>query len=208
MRLNVKILRTSRIAGVVSVLFFSLALFDAGANEKFKSISGQVLVANPSMLDPRFARTVIYVYEHSRGGALGLVVNKPVGIIEAESLAEQLGILEEVEDKDIRMFWGGPLQTRQIMILHSSDYVTEQSKNLSNGMYLSFSKTMLRAILEGNGPKKNIFTFGYAGWGPGQLDGELHREDWMLLEVGIDFIFSENPLEMWDEARKLYTIDL
>ena len=194
------------VLGVAFLLTLSYSIGHAG--EEFNSVSGKLLIASVDMVDPRFVGAVIYVYEHSEKGALGIVINKPVLSASAETIAEQFEISTTAQDTDIRIFWGGPVQAGRGFILHSSEYLEESSRIVHDGIAVTSSGGMLKAILEGGGPSHSIFALGCAGWAPGQLDRELFREDWLILRLGPEYIFGENHSDMWEMATQLYAIDL
>jgi len=152
--------------------------------------------------------TVIYIYEHSEMGALGLVINRPMASVPAAAIAEQFEIDAEAKDIDVQIFWGGPVEMSRGFVLHSSDYVNDASKVIADGVVLTADNEILGAIVEGMGPVDSVFVLGYAGWGPGQLERELSRGDWLTLRTEPEFIFSEDPERMWKEAQDLYSVEL
>ena len=160
------------------------------------------------MLDYRFVGTVIYIYQHSKNGALGLVINRPVAWVPAASVAEQFQIEAESKNIDVQIFWGGPIHNSRGFILHSPDYVNDDSKIVAEGVVLTGDNEILEAILEGTGPADSIFALGYSGWGPGQLERELFRRDWLVLPANAEFIFNMDPQEMWGEALSSYSVEL
>ena len=195
-------------AVLVVACLLPLSQSSSHAREKFNSVSGSLLIASPAMVDSRFVGAVIYVYEHTKMGALGIVINRPILSVSAEAIAEQFEIFTTAQKADIKIFWGGPVQAGRGFILHSSDYLEEGSTIVHGGIAVTSSERMLKAILEGGGPSHSIFALGCAGWAPGQLDRELFREDWLTLRLGPEYIFGENHSDMWETATKLYTIDL
>ena len=160
------------------------------------------------MLDYRFAGTVIYIYQHSKNGALGLVINRPMALVPAQSVAEQFKLKVDAKHSDVQIFWGGPIHSSRGFFLHSPDYTNEGSDVIAEGVVLTGNNEILGAILEGTGPINSIFALGCAGWGPGQLERELFREDWFTLQTKSAFIFDVNPLEMWEAARDQLSIEL
>lgn len=172
------------------------------------SLSGYLLIAADKMLDYRFAGTVIYIYEHSKNGALGLVINRPIALVPAQSVAEQFKLKVDTKHSDVQIFWGGPVHTSRGFFLHSPDYTNGSSDVIAEDVVLTGNNEILGAILEGRGPTKSIFALGCAGWGPGQLERELFREDWFVLQTKSTFIFDTEPSEMWAVAMGQLSIEL
>ncbi|HIA21686.1 MAG TPA: YqgE/AlgH family protein, partial [Alphaproteobacteria bacterium] len=165
----------------VRIFLFLFALLPSicAADDSEYPLSGHLLVAAAKMPDYRFMGTVIYIYEHSEMGALGLVINRPMASVPAAAIAEQFEIDAEAKDIDVQIFWGGPVEMSRGFVLHSSDYVNDASKVIADGVVLTADNEILGAIVEGMGPVDSVFVLGYAGWGPGQLERELSRGDWL-----------------------------
>ncbi|PPR17765.1 MAG: hypothetical protein CFH37_00905 [Alphaproteobacteria bacterium MarineAlpha9_Bin7] len=194
----------------LAILLFLLQLLPASvaAKDDKYHLSENLLVAARTMLDPRFVGTVIYIYEHSDKGAMGLIINRLMARVPAKAIAEQFKISSDVADIEVPIFWGGPVQISRAFILHSSDYVNNESKVVGEGVMLTNNDAMLAAILDGHGPTGVVFAMGYAGWGPGQLEGELFREDWINMPATPEFIFGVDPDLMWNAAQDLYSVEL
>ena len=178
-----------------------------------KAITGylerQLLVAMPSMGDPRFARTVIYVCSHNAEGAMGLVINKPYPGLTFPNLLTQLGI-EPTIDNDIIVRLGGPVETGRGFVLHSTDYMHQGSVKLdeSRGIGLTATLDVLRAIANGTGPQRSLFALGYAGWGPGQLDAEIQENAWLAAPADPDLIFDSDLDALWERAVRKIGVDV
>jgi putative transcriptional regulator len=162
-------------------------------NEKFASLAGQFLVATPSMEDPRFARTVILMARHNKDGAFGLIINRPA----AERPLSQL-----------RLFAGGPVQPELGFVMHSPDYMSPQTLEVDGHVSVTMSLDILRDIGAGKGPQKSLITFGYAGWSPGQLEGEIARRSWTTVPADSKLIFDEDRSKLWDIVYALRIQDL
>ncbi len=171
-------------------------------------LSGKLLVAAPSMPDGRFKNTVIFICRHSRAGALGLVLNKELGTVPATVVAEQYSVDDVETDTAFRLVWGGPVDWRRSFILHSRDYVAESSLVVDEEVALTSDGRIVEDILSGQGPSQFVFALGYAGWGPGQLEWELERDDWITVPADSDFVFGGDLAEMWEAARQLQSLDL
>ena len=135
-------------------------------------LAGQLLVAMPQMLDERFAKTVIYMCAHTEDGAMGLVVNKVMENIDFPDLLDQLSLSASPKGEDIRVHFGGPVESERGFVLHSSDYIQDGTMVIDKAIAMTATTDILRDIAEGEGPRNRILALGYAGWGPGQLDTE------------------------------------
>ena len=192
-------------------IFLFLFLYQSSgsvAEEVDSSLSGHLLIAADKMLDYRFAGAVIYIYQHSKNGALGLVINRPMALVPAQLIAKQFELKVDTKHSNVQIFWGGPIHSSRGFFLHSPDYTNEGSDVIAEGVVLTGNNEILGAILEGTGPTNSIFTLGSAGWGPGQLERELSREDWFVLQTKSAFIFDADPFEMWKVAMDQLSIEL
>ena len=184
------------------------AVLAAQALAEQKSIAGQMLVASETMGDPRFAETVIYMIEHDQTGALGLVVNRPLGDVPLANLLERMGHDPETAAGSIAVHTGGPVEPGRVFILHSTEVMAEDSTAISGDIALTAGPEMLRLLGRGAGPKHSLFFVGYAGWGPGQLDGELARADWFVIPGAFDLVFAAKPAQSWRAALQRRGVDL
>ncbi len=172
------------------------------------SLAGQLLIATPSMGDPRFERTVILMVRHDKDGAFGIVINRPIA---ERPFAELLGMLG---DKDapvagtVRIFAGGPVQPELGFVVHSADYRAPQTIAIDGRVAVTSSREILRDIGGGRGPAKSLFAFGYAGWAPGQLEGELKQQSWVIAPAEQKLVFDEDRDKVWDIAYAQRTQDL
>jgi putative transcriptional regulator len=164
------------------------------------SLTGQLLVASPSMGDPRFAHTVILMVRHDKDGAFGIVVNRPVGERPLAALLETLGEKDTTATGQVHIFAGGPVQPDIGFVVHSTDYHQPTTVDVNARVAMTSSREILRDIGTGKGPQKSLIAFGYAGWAPGQLEGELARRDWVLAPGESKLIFDEDRDKVWDAA--------
>ena len=156
----------------------------AGKTSARGYLDGQMLIAMPAMNDERFARAVIYVCAHSSEGAMGIVVNQPAGNIKFPDLLVQLEVIPAAERielpakaEDVKVLKGGPVETGRGFVLHSADFFIENSTlPIDEGICLTATLDILKAIAHGNGPQSAILALGYAGWAPGQLENEIQAE--------------------------------
>ena len=165
-----------------------------------EALTGRLLAAAPEMPDPNFAGTIVYIAQHDETGAMGVVINKVMGQGPLADLLRAMGLPTEGVKGDIEIHYGGPVGMKQGFILHSPDYKTENSIPVDKDFTLSSDPTVLVDIGLGNGPKQSLFAFGYAGWGPGQLEGELRQEAWVTLNAEPSFVFGGDVEKKWQQA--------
>jgi putative transcriptional regulator len=164
------------------------------------SLAGQLLVAAPSMDDPRFERTVILIVQHSPSGAVGIVINKPIGETSMASVFEALGQKGGDVSGDVRVFSGGPVQPEVGFVVHSADYRRPETVAVNDRLSMTSSLDILRDIGAKKGPAKILVAFGYAGWGPDQLEHEIELGAWGIAEADPALIFDEDKDKVWDYA--------
>lgn len=164
------------------------------------SFAGGFLVASPKMTDPRFAQTVILIVNHDSSGAMGLVINRSFGTGSLKSLLKGFGIEKATVDRTVSLRYGGPVEQARGFVLHSEDYTGPSTRVVGDGVALSTGFDILKALAGGTGPRRAQFLLGYAGWGPGQLEGEMARGDWLSAPADDRLIFSEDLDRVWDEA--------
>jgi putative transcriptional regulator len=159
-------------------------------------LDGQLLVAMPVMSDPRFARSVIYMCAHSEEGAMGLIINQRASHISFPDLLERLDIAPTEDDSgegklgNMSIHVGGPVETGRGFVLHSADYFAEDSTlPIEDGVCLTATIDILKAIAAGNGPNRALLALGYAGWSPGQLESEIQANGWLNCPADADLIF-------------------
>ena len=198
---------------VVTNISFSAKSIDLPKHYKFpknyfkgkhyNSVKDFFLIATKKMGDVRFKKTVILMLEHDTKGALGIVVNKPLGEITLGSLISQVDdkSINKKELYNIKMpiYWGGPVDSNKILILHSNDYKNESTKNYNN-LSISSDLITLVEIAEKKGPKKSLVLLGLAAWNAGQLDGEIELERWTLSESNMELIFEKKNNTKWLKA--------
>jgi len=168
---------------------------------------GQLLVAMPGMQDTRFAKTVIYMCAHNAEGAMGLVVNRSLDALSFPDLLEQLEINTSDTMNNIDVHFGGPVETGRGFVLHSPDYLQEGTMVVADGVALTATVEILRAIASGNGPQRHLLALGYAGWGPGQLDSEIKANGWLNVGADEGLVFDTNLDTKWDRAMAKLGID-
>ncbi len=171
---------------------------------------GRLLVAAPRMRDPWFARTVIFLVHHDDRGAMGLIVNRPIAVEPASKLLERMvGKVQSVDDgREIRIHYGGPVRPSQGIFIHSNDYSGKGTVKVTEQVSLTSNHDILRAMAKGKGPTKGFLAMGYAGWGPGQLENEILRKDWVTVLPDDRIVFDDDMQSKWQRAMDKRSVDL
>jgi putative transcriptional regulator len=172
------------------------------------SLVGQLLIASPTMRDPRFDHAVILVVRHDQGGAMGIVINMPVEERPLANILEMLGEKDTNVTGKVLIFAGGPIQPDVGFVIHSADYRGIGTIDVNKNVLMTSSVQILRDIGNNKGPKKSIVAFGYAGWAAGQLEDELQRRFWFTTSGDPELIFNEDREKVWDSAYSRRTQDL
>lgn len=184
-----------------------------GGNHEDGYLDGQLLVAMPIMTDKRFARSVIYMCAHSAEGAMGLIINQRAPHISFRQLLEQLSIDGSDDEAtpdlaEIDVHVGGPVETGRGFVLHSSDYyVADSTLPIDDGVSLTATIDILKAIAGGKGPGKAILALGYAGWRPGQLESEIQANGWLHCPADPDLLFGRDLDQKYERAMSKIGID-
>ncbi|MBV8336810.1 MAG: YqgE/AlgH family protein [Alphaproteobacteria bacterium] len=191
-----------------AAILAALLLAPAAEPTETPSLTGQLLIAAPTIGDPRFSHTVILMVKHDSEGALGIVINRPVGEEPIASLLEGTGEdVSGIEGK-LRVFYGGPVQPDLGFVVHSAEYKRDETISIDGRVAMTASRQILRDIGHHRGPQKTLFALGYAGWGPGQLEGEMGRHDWFTTPEEPKLIFDDNRDSLWDDAMARRTREL
>lgn len=166
-------------------------------------LDGKVLIAMPSMQDPRFARSLVYLCAHSADGAMGLIVNKRADDLVWRDLFERLSIPIGDNNAPRPVHYGGPVETGRGFVLHSADYhVDEATMKVDSEISMTATLDILQAMATGTGPDNAILALGYAGWAPGQLESELQMNGWLLCASDDELLFGERDEAKWDLALR------
>jgi putative transcriptional regulator len=202
----------ARAAFALAAIVFPAALLSAALPDApdlgQASLVGQVLIASPSMRDPRFDHAVILMVRHSRAGAFGIVVNHPVGERSLASLLKVLGENDAAVTGNVRIFSGGPVQPEIGFVIHSTDYHRTDTLDIDGHVAMTATHEIVRDIAMGRGPEKTLVAFGYAGWAGGQLENELALHSWYTASQDTKLIFDEDREKVWDDAMSRRTQDL
>lgn len=160
------------------------------------------------MGDPRFAGAVIFLCAYSDEGAMGLIINRPTPEIPLDNLLEQLQIPIGPEKRNIRVHFGGPVETGRGFVLHSSDYQSEGATlNVNERLSMTASLEILQAMAQGGGPADARLMLGYSGWAPGQLETEIVQNGWLIADAPPDLVFRADTGGIWAAALAQLGID-
>ena len=174
------------------------------------SLRGQFLLAMPSMGDPRFERTVIYMLAHDQHGAMGFIVNKPAdGMALGDVVRNLAASLETSDVLNLPVFIGGPIQGDNGYVLHTADY-TKSTSELTRDLpvHLTQSVEVLSDMAHHEGPRHLRLLLGYSGWGPGQLEDELHENAWLVCPGDVDLLFTHDTATLYHAILEREGIDL
>lgn len=172
------------------------------------NLTNQFLIAMPSLKDPNFEKTVTYICAHNEDGAMGIVINKPLGI-DLDEIFKQMDIRSDINAaKKKTVFHGGPVHVDRGFILHHSGSEWDSSIIVSNDICVTTSKDILEAIAVGNGPDEALIALGYAGWASGQLEDELMNNAWLNGPASADIIFNTPHEECWHSAASRMGVDI
>lgn len=181
---------------------------------KSSYLDGQLLIAMPSMSDPRFERSVIYMCAHSEQGAMGIIINKTTPMMRFGDLLSQidLGGDEALDPSpelmDMPVLFGGPVEQGRGFVLHTSDYFAgDSSLPVAGNIALTATVDILRAMARGEGPDKAVLALGYSGWAPGQLENELQHNGWLTCAADEEIIFGLDFEERYAAALRKLKID-
>ena len=198
----------SRIFAVAALLLPAAVLHAALSPEEPEtggptSLAGQLLIASPDMGAP-FDHAVILVAQHSRDGALGIIINHPLAIRPIAKVLQALGADPGEVSGSVPILFGGPVSPANAFVVHSADYGPDRSLAIDGRVALSDGVGVLRDIGLGKGPEKSLLALGYAGWGPSQLDGEIARGAWVTVPENPQLVFDDDRAKVWTDAMALH----
>src|SRR6266704_4289830 len=178
-------------------------------------LDGQMLIATPAMSDDRFARCLIYICAHSPEGAMGIVVNQPAANINFPDLLVQLDVIPAADliqlprkAGTVKVLKGGPVETGRGFVLHSADFFIENSTlPIDEGICLTATLDILKAIARGKGPESAVLALGYAGWAAGQLENEIQENGWLHCSADPELIFGPDTEGKYGKALRKIGID-
>jgi putative transcriptional regulator len=183
-------------------------MYKEGMGKAAQTLSGDgdsplrdnLLVAMPTLRGDTFAKSVIYLCTHTPAGAMGIVINQVAPEVKFKDLLAQLHLPHDEIRVDPIIHFGGPVESGRGFVLHSTDFIREDTIRISPRVGITGTVDILRAISEGHGPSKSIFALGYAGWGPGQLDAEIQANSWLTVPADDDLLFSGGLSAKWEKA--------
>ena len=167
-----------------------------------EDLTGKLLIAMPDMGDPRFHGSVVFLCAHSGDGAMGLIVNKPMPDVSLGDLLDQLEIARGPATPELSVCFGGPVELRRGFVLHSAEYHADREERLEVDHRFAMTATLdvLEDIARGTGPERALLALGYAGWGPGQLEGEIRENGWLTAEAAPEIVFAPRMEGKWEAA--------
>jgi putative transcriptional regulator len=188
----------------------------ASSGPKRGYLDGQMLIAMPSMRDERFSRSLIYVCAHSSDGAMGIIVNQLAANVNFPDLLVQLEVIPAADliqlpqrAGAVKVLKGGPVETGRGFVLHSADFFIENSTlPIDNGICLTATLDILKAIARGDGPASAVLALGYAGWAAGQLENEIQDNGWLHCAADSELIFGIDTGGKYEKALRKLGIDL
>ena len=187
----------------------------SGKGKRRGYLDGQMLIAMPAMGDERFSRSLIYICAHSSEGAMGIVVNHPAQNINFSDLLVKLNVIpaadviELPKRAGVKVMRGGPVETERGFVLHSADFFIENTTlPIDDGICLTATIDILKAIARGDGPASAILALGYAGWAPGQLESEIQGNGWLHCAPDSELIFGTDIGGKYGKALKKLGVDV
>ena len=184
----------------------------AGSIPNATYLTGHLLIAMPAMQDPNFSKTVTYICEHSEQGALGIVINRPLGM-DLGAIFDQLS-LDSTDPALARqpVLLGGPVHQERGFVLHEPEDASGQEFDatlaVTAAIRVTTSQDILTAMARGHGPRRSLVALGYAGWGAGQLESELQQNAWLSVPATPQIIFDTPYEQRWRESARLLGVDL
>lgn len=168
------------------------------------SYEGQFLVATPAMMGEAFSQAVIYLFAHNAGGAMGIMINKPLDMVHYASLFEQLGLEVGEDNRELAVYHGGPVEENRGFVVHSTDYEGDDTVTHDCGLSVTASMSILRELAQGRGPTQAVLAVGYTGWAAGQLETEIESNYWLTVPASPEVVFhTEDEAKHTMAARSL-----
>lgn len=172
------------------------------------SLAGHFLLAMPHMPDTRFARSVVYICSHGPEGTMGIVVNRLMGTMSFFELLNQLDIQISDNTRPVRVHQGGPVEGARGFVLHSDDFMLDGTTMVDDGIAMTSTIDILRALAEGNGPRHAFLALGYAGWQAGQLEQEISENSWLTAPASAELLFDGDLDTKWERVLGTLGIDI
>ena len=175
-----------------------------------KNLSNNFLISMPHVSDPIFKKSLIYICNHDKDGAMGLIINKPVSSLklnqEVDSILQETNLFKIKPSPNV--YFGGPVDLNMGIILHPLDYITNKTIKISNQIGVTSDSKIINDIIKGDGPSKFRFSIGYAGWSNGQLEEEFENGDWLIVPSKLDVIFAMEDDKKWEYINNHLGFDI
>jgi putative transcriptional regulator len=199
--------RTTRLALYSQSVGYSSTMNEIHHNDRMTFLKDHFLIAMPGLQDTYFSQTVAYICEHSPEGAMGLVVNQPIDL-QLPQMLQQLDIEPDASVPKLPIFRGGPVQPENGFVLHPASRSWKATQLVSGNLALTTSRDILESIAAGGFPDPTLIALGYAGWGPGQLEGELAANSWLVVPAAWEVLFVLPPNQRWEAAAQLIGVNV
>lgn len=165
------------------------------------NLKDNFIVATSELEDSVFDKAVIYIYEHTNEGAMGVIINHPMKDVTFDQVIDDVGVAANIEGSfHVDIFQGGPVEVQRGFVIHSNDYQDDETVSISDEISLSSTGDIVSAIANNRGPKHFNFCLGYAGWGPHQLEDEVVENVWLTLPRTNDVMFTTLPKKRYEKA--------
>ncbi|GIU42486.1 YqgE/AlgH family protein [Shewanella algidipiscicola] len=174
-----------------------------------ESLQHHLLIAMPSLHDTFFERSVIYLCEHNAQGAMGLMINRPIGI-DVNELLRQMNLNEvnNIDSINSEVLLGGPVEQEKGFVLHTPQDQWSNSQRINDEIMLTTSRDVLASLGSHNAPDNFIVALGYAGWGRQQLEQELSENSWLTIPASVDILFNTPHEQRWQKATQTLGFDI
>jgi putative transcriptional regulator len=186
----------------------SIHILDGSKALRGGYLAGQLLVATPVIDSGCFQRAVVYVFSHGADGAMGVIINQPIERVHFSALVEGLKLPEGTENKEIPVYFGGPVDRNRGFVIHSAERMTDTMPGASPEVAVTASSAVLNDILQGKGPRQAALIIGYTGWAAGQLEQEIEQNSWIAAPASRKLIFETEDDLKWGMASKSLGIDM
>lgn len=160
-------------------------------------LSGKCLIARPNMVDPFFAKSVVYIYEYSTRGTAGVIINKKL-VNTTRVLLANKGFNTHVPEEPL--FAGGPVNERAVVMVHTNDWHSSNTFKVNDSVGVTSDDIMLFRYSQGDTPRHYKFCCGASVWHPKQLSQEIARNSWLIQELDVETLFETDPKHLWDTA--------
>ena len=172
------------------------------------TLKNHLLISVPHMNDTFFGKSVVYICDHNKEGAMGLIINKSINHREVEEIIKiENSQSNQLENVKIKTFFGGPVLTEKMIVLHTNTLKTENAVVITDKISISSEKDIFRKIDKNINMKYKLF-FGHSGWEAGQLEREIENGDWLLQASNIKLLFDMPSEEIWEHATKSLGINI